>query len=276
MIEAIANSGGKLPERQVAIKVALPLLTALRQLHSTGIVHRDIKPEHLMIHNGTLRLGDFGSAGCASCSAAALASTLQKQALGPGSKRRWHQSEHQQIDQQQLLEELEALEQQRQQQQHRHQQHHQQQHESHQQLHLQADCTAEATINCCQQPHSCDHLAARFGVNTDAVSGRLSPSLSARVSVQAVRDAMNFRIGSIEYMAPEMLNKPTAAEVFHLVSCCAAADLNVVARQQRCTGSLLLLYAYISSGCCCRRTCCHACASFACAPSWSAPLQRLC
>jgi hypothetical protein len=40
LIEAMANSGGRLPERQVAIKVALPLLTALQQLHSTGIVHR--------------------------------------------------------------------------------------------------------------------------------------------------------------------------------------------------------------------------------------------
>lgn len=40
LIEAMANSGGRLPERQVAIKVALPLLTALEQLHSTGIVHR--------------------------------------------------------------------------------------------------------------------------------------------------------------------------------------------------------------------------------------------
>lgn len=28
---------------------------------------------------------------------------------------------------------------------------------------------------------------------------------------------MNFRTGSLEYMAPEMLDKPTAAEVFHLV-----------------------------------------------------------
>lgn len=40
MIEAIANSGGKLPERQVALKVALPMLNALKHLHSTGIVHR--------------------------------------------------------------------------------------------------------------------------------------------------------------------------------------------------------------------------------------------
>jgi hypothetical protein len=40
LIEAIANAGGRLPERQVAIKVALPLISALKQLHTTGIVHR--------------------------------------------------------------------------------------------------------------------------------------------------------------------------------------------------------------------------------------------
>jgi hypothetical protein len=40
LIEAIANAGGKLPERQVAIKVAVPLISALKQLHTTGIVHR--------------------------------------------------------------------------------------------------------------------------------------------------------------------------------------------------------------------------------------------
>jgi hypothetical protein len=40
LIEAIANSGGKLPERQVAMKVALPMLNALKHLHTTGIVHR--------------------------------------------------------------------------------------------------------------------------------------------------------------------------------------------------------------------------------------------
>lgn len=214
LIEAIANSGGKLPERQVAIKVALPLLTALKQLHASGIVHRDIKPEHLMIHNGALKVGDFGSAGCASSAAAALASTLQKQALSTLSKHNQQQQQgdgletDQQMNQQHLLQELEQLQ-------------HLEQHQ--QLLHLQADCTAEAAAKAAmpsaadkQQQHD-SHTMPRFGVPADSVSGRLTPSLSARVSVQAVRDAMNFRIGSIEYMAPEMLNKPTAAEVFHLV-----------------------------------------------------------
>jgi serine/threonine protein kinase len=172
-------------------------------------VHRDLKPEHLMIHNGALKVGDFGSSGCATLGAAFLASTLQKQALDSAAKQQQHlmlqQQDPEQLNQQQLLDKLGQLQQD-------------------QQLHLQADCKVEAAVaaaplgSCGELPTHKDQPAVqRFGVPVDAVSGPVSPSLRSRCSVQAVRDAMNFRIGSIEYMAPEMLNKPTAAEVFHLV-----------------------------------------------------------
>lgn len=169
-----------------------------------------------MIHNGALKVGDFGSAGCATLAAASLASTLQKQALDSAAKQQQHltqqQQDPEQLDQQQLLDKLGQLQQ-------------------GQQLHLQADCKVEAAVaavplgSCGELPTHMDQpVVQRFGVPVDAVSGPLSPSLSARCSVQAVRDAMNFRIGSIEYMAPEMLNKPTAAEVFHLVGVAADAQ----------------------------------------------------
>jgi hypothetical protein len=183
-----------------------------------------------MIHNGALKVGDFGSAGCASLAAAALASNLQKQALQAMQKQQQAAAAAaaadggaavDQMGQQalQLQLELEQLQ--------------------HQQLHLQADCTAEASVATCadsacagqhqQQQQSSqplppplepqdDRSVQRFGVAADAVVGAPSPGVSGRLSVQAAKDAMNFRIGSIEYMAPEMLNKPTAAEVFHLVS----------------------------------------------------------
>jgi hypothetical protein len=165
-----------------------------------------------MIHNGALKVGDFGSSGCATLAAASLASTLQKQALDLAAKQQQHlvqqQQDPEQLDQQQLLDKLGQL-------------------QKDQQLHLQADCKVEAAVaaaalgSCGELPtHKDQPVVQRFGVPVDAVSGPLSPSLTARCSVQAVRDAMNFRIGSIEYMAPEMLNKPTAAEVFHLVSHC--------------------------------------------------------
>jgi hypothetical protein len=186
-----------------------------------------------MIHNGSLKLGDFGSAGCASLAAATLASTLQKQALAAARKRQALAAapDGQQpdlVDQQQLLVELEAL-----------------QHNSSSQLHLQADCTAEAAVlqgNACEQQQHSHTMPARFGVAGDSVSGVLSPSVSGRLSVQAVKDAMNFRIGSIEYMAPEMLNKPTAAEVFHLVS--AAGERRRVLQGSR--GTRLVLEHHVS------------------------------
>lgn len=40
LIEAIANSGGRLKEEAVANEVALPLLRTLAAIHSLGVVHR--------------------------------------------------------------------------------------------------------------------------------------------------------------------------------------------------------------------------------------------
>ena len=39
-------------------------MTALRQIHSIGLVHRDIKPENIFVNRKTNRLqvGDFGLA----------------------------------------------------------------------------------------------------------------------------------------------------------------------------------------------------------------------
>jgi len=40
LIEAIANSGGRLPEQVAARRITAPLLRALAHLHAHGIVHR--------------------------------------------------------------------------------------------------------------------------------------------------------------------------------------------------------------------------------------------
>jgi len=166
LIEAIANSGGKLHERQVAMKVAMPLLKTLSPLHRNGIVHRDIKPEHLMIHNGSIKLGDFGSAGCVNGveHLPALCRMMESQQPPPG-----------------FAEDS----------------------PKHQLKGVDAGPTVSVTVAACSTSSSGEAPCV--------------PVTGSACQAAAVKDAMNYRTGSIEYMAPEMLNKPTAAEVFHLV-----------------------------------------------------------
>lgn len=171
MIEAIANSGGKLPERQVAMKVALPMLKALSRLHSSGIVHRDIKPEHLMIHNGNLKMGDFGNAGCMYGPISSTTGAV----TGAHASGRVSDGKH------------------------------------HQQPFLPVDGRSQHHQHSLSKGDS--HPAA---VSVTAAAGAMQHGLC--LDATPIRDAMNFRTGSIEYMAPEMLDKPTSAEVFHLVS----------------------------------------------------------
>lgn len=59
LIELMANNGGYIHESRCAIEIAFPLLCALAALHSIGVVHRDIKPEHIMCSYGAVKLVDF-------------------------------------------------------------------------------------------------------------------------------------------------------------------------------------------------------------------------
>lgn len=38
------------------------LVRGVSYLHSKGITHRDIKPENILLHNGILKISDFGMA----------------------------------------------------------------------------------------------------------------------------------------------------------------------------------------------------------------------
>lgn len=61
-VKQYIERNGKIPAKKV-IKMIRPVLQALKQVHGTGIVHRDISPDNIMIKpDQSLTLIDFGAA----------------------------------------------------------------------------------------------------------------------------------------------------------------------------------------------------------------------
>ncbi|MDQ1634139.1 MAG: eukaryotic-like serine/threonine-protein kinase [Frankiaceae bacterium] len=59
--EVLRNEGSLPPEEAVA--VLEPVVRALATAHAAGYVHRDVKPENVLIgHDGSIKVGDFGLA----------------------------------------------------------------------------------------------------------------------------------------------------------------------------------------------------------------------
>ena len=47
----------------IAVKITMQILSALQHAHERGIIHRDIKPQNIMIlSDGTIKVMDFGIA----------------------------------------------------------------------------------------------------------------------------------------------------------------------------------------------------------------------
>ena len=45
----------------IVTDVAPKMLEALRQVHSTGHIHRDVKPDNFRVHEGKVYITDFGT-----------------------------------------------------------------------------------------------------------------------------------------------------------------------------------------------------------------------
>jgi len=60
--EYLTERGGKLPPEQI-FEMLRPVFSSLAQVHESGIIHRDISPDNLMItRDGSVKLLDFGAA----------------------------------------------------------------------------------------------------------------------------------------------------------------------------------------------------------------------
>lgn len=59
--ELVEQRGGRIPAGEL-FPLIEPLFSALEEMHSNGLIHRDISPENLMIEKGAVRLLDFGCA----------------------------------------------------------------------------------------------------------------------------------------------------------------------------------------------------------------------
>lgn len=59
--ELVAQKGGRIPAGEF-LHMIEPLFFALEVMHESGLIHRDISPDNLMLENGSVRLLDFGCA----------------------------------------------------------------------------------------------------------------------------------------------------------------------------------------------------------------------
>lgn len=60
-LKACLNRLGRPMTEAEALEIMQPVLKALQKLHHCGVIHRDISPDNIMIHNGGIKLIDFGT-----------------------------------------------------------------------------------------------------------------------------------------------------------------------------------------------------------------------
>ena len=75
-LEGYFEKKGTLKEDE-AMKIFIDLLDAFKALVEKNIVHRDLKPSNILIHDGEIKLGDFGF-----CKQLAGSSSMTRTCLG--------------------------------------------------------------------------------------------------------------------------------------------------------------------------------------------------
>ena len=64
-LKEIITDTGRM-EQGLAVRITLQILSAIAHAHQRGIIHRDVKPQNIMVsHSGQAKVGDFGIAGMA-------------------------------------------------------------------------------------------------------------------------------------------------------------------------------------------------------------------
>jgi eukaryotic-like serine/threonine-protein kinase len=75
-LKEVITDKGKLPPT-IAAQIAIRILSALQHAHSNGIIHRDIKPQNILVHSeGLIKVADFGIARVAGSNTISRADTV--------------------------------------------------------------------------------------------------------------------------------------------------------------------------------------------------------